>query len=80
MDTPVSAVWRYNNIKNLTSKTLIDALRDTIVAVGEDSLGFKGSKIGTHLICFGAAMQMFLGKCPIYTIMLIGFWSSNAFL
>jgi hypothetical protein len=25
-DTPVSAVWRYDNIKNLTSKILINAL------------------------------------------------------
>jgi hypothetical protein len=80
MDTPVSAIWRYNNIKNLTSKILIDALSKAIVAVGEDSLGFKARKIGTHLICSGAAMQMFLSKCPTYTIMLIGCWSSNAFL
>jgi hypothetical protein len=25
-------------------------------------------------------MAMYLGKCPLYTIMLIGRWSSNAFL
>ena len=75
MDTSVSVVWRYNNIKNLTSKILIDALRNAAATVGEDSLGFKASEIGRHLICSGAAMQMFL-----YTIILIGRWSSNAFL
>ncbi len=81
MDTLVSAIWRYDNIENLTSKILIDALCNAIVAVGEDSPGFKASsKIGTHLICSGAAMQVCLGECPIYTIMLIGCWSSNAFL
>jgi hypothetical protein len=80
MDTPVSAVWRYNNIKNLTSKILIDTLCNAVVAVGEDSLGFKASKIGTHLICSCAAMQMYLGECPVYTIVLIGCWSSDAFL
>ncbi len=79
VDTPVSAIWRYINIKNLTSK-FIDALCNAVVAVGEDSLGFKASKIGTHLICSGAAMQMFLGQCLIYTIMLIRLWSSNTFL
>ncbi len=68
------------NIKNITSKILIDALCNAVVAVREDSLGFKASKIGTHLICSGAAMQMYLGKCPVYTIMLIRCWSSNAFL
>jgi hypothetical protein len=75
MDTPVSAVWRYNNIENLTSKILIDTLHGAVVAVREDSLGFKASKNGTHLICSGAAMQMYLGECSINTIM-----SSNAFL
>eukprot|EP00957_Ditylum_brightwellii_P098518 7504945-Ditylum_brightwellii.AAC.1 len=25
-------------------------------------------------------MAMYLGKCPVYTIMMIGRWSSNAFL
>ncbi len=80
MDTSVSAIWRHNNIKNLRSKILIDALCDAVVAVGEDSLGFKARKIGTHSIRSGAAMQMFLSKCPIYTIMLIKHWSSKAFL
>ncbi len=25
-------------------------------------------------------MAMYLGKCPVYTVMLIGRWSSDAFL
>jgi hypothetical protein len=76
----VSAIWRYDNIDNLTSKILIDTVCNAVVAVGEDSLSFKASEIGTHSIRSGAAMQMYLGKCPIYTIMLIGRWSSNALL
>ena len=80
MDTPVSAVWRYDRIEHLTSQVLIDALRDAVVAVGEDSLGFKACEVGTHSIRSGAAMQMYLGECPVYTIMLIGRWSSDAFL
>jgi hypothetical protein len=80
MDTLVSSCWRYNNIKNLTSNILINTLCNAVVAAGEDSLGFKARKIGTHSICSGAAIQMYLGKCPDYTIMLIGCWSSNAFL
>ena len=80
IDTPVSAVWRYDRIEHLTSEELINALRDAVFAVGEDSLGFKASEVGTHSIRSGAAMQMYLGECPVYTIMLIGRWSSNAFL
>jgi hypothetical protein len=80
IDTLVSAIWRYNNIKNLTSNILIDAVCNAVVAVREDSLGFKASETSTHSIHSGAAMQMFLGKCLVYTIMLIGPCSSNAFL
>ncbi len=79
-DTPVSAVWRHDRIEHLTSQILVNALRDSVVAVGEDSLGFKASEVGTHSIRSGAVMQMYLGICPVYTIMLIGRWSSDAFL
>ena len=69
---PVSAVWRHDRIEHITSAMMIAALCDAIVAVGEASLGFKATKIGTHSIRSGAVMQMFLGECPVYTIMLIG--------
>ena len=49
-------------------------------AFGEAKLGFKTDDIGTHSIRSGAAMQMFLGECPVYVIMMIGRWSSDAFL
>ena len=37
-------------------------------------------EVGTHSIRSGAAMAMYLGECPVYTIMMIGRWSSDAFL
>jgi hypothetical protein len=43
MDTPVSVVWKYDIIEHVTSKILINALRDAVVAVEEDSLGSKAS-------------------------------------
>jgi hypothetical protein len=70
MYTSVSAVWKYNVIEHLTSKTLIDALCNADVAVGEGSLGFKARKIGTRSIRSGVEMQMYLYECPVYTIML----------
>ncbi len=33
-----------------------------------------------HSIRSGAAMAMYLGECPVFMIMLIGCWSSDAFL
>ncbi len=47
--------------------------------IGSARLGFKQSKIGTHSLCSWAAMEMYLAGVPMYTIMLIGRWSSKAF-
>jgi hypothetical protein len=79
-DTPVSAFWRYDSIDHITSKQITNALKDAVSAIGEDSLHIASNKIGTHSICSGAAMAMFLGKCPVFLIMMIGRWSSDAFL
>ena len=49
-------------------------------AIGEARLGFKKEAVGTHLIRLGAAMAMYLGECPVFMIMLIGRWTSDAFL
>ena len=79
-DTPVSAVWRNGRIQHLTSAEMVDSLRAAVTAIGEEKLGFKSSEIGTHSLRSGAAMAMFLDQVPVYTIMLIGRWSSEAFL
>lgn len=79
-DTSVSAVWRNDRIEYVASKELVNALRAAAVAVGEEKLGFAKEDIGTHSIRSGAAMSMFLGECPVYVIMMIGRWSSDAFL
>jgi hypothetical protein len=47
---------------------------------GSACLGFEPGKIGTHSLCLGAAMEIYLAGVPFYTIMLIGRWLSNAFL
>ncbi len=43
-------------------------------------LGITKNKIGTHSIRSETAMAICLRECRVYTIMLIGQWSSNAFL
>jgi hypothetical protein len=59
---------------------MIDALRDTASAIGEVKLGIKKEDIGMLLMRSGAAMAMYLRECPVFMIMLIGCWSSDAFL
>ena len=80
LDTPVSAVWRNDKIEHITSKEVVVALRMAAKAVGKDKLGFEPEELGTHSVRSGAAMQMFLGECQVYVIMMIGRWSSDAFL
>ncbi len=59
---------------------MINALRDAASAIGEVKLGIKKEDIGMHSMRSGAAMAMYLGECPVFMIMLIGHWSSGAFL
>jgi hypothetical protein len=55
-------------------------LKDSVRAIGEDVLNIKADEVGTHSLRSGAAMAMFLGGLPVYLIMLMGRWSSDAFL
>jgi hypothetical protein len=79
-DTPVSAVWRNNRIEHVKSKDVIDAINRAAEAIGWDRLGVKKGEFGTHSLRSGAAMAMYLDEIPIYSIMMIGRWSSDAWL
>ena len=59
---------------------MVAALRDAVRAIREDNLGFKSEQVGTHSQRSWSAMAMYLGECPVYTIIMIGKWSSHAFL
>ncbi len=59
---------------------MITLLRSACATIGSAHLGFDPSEIGTHSLHSGAAMEMYLAGVPVYTIMLMGRWSSNAFL
>jgi hypothetical protein len=78
--SPISTVNNHGIIEHVTSNHVINALQDAVGAIGEARLGFKKEAVGTHSIRSGAAMAMYLGKCPVFMIMLIGRWSSDAFL
>jgi hypothetical protein len=79
-DTPVSAVWSNGRLEHITSKMLVNALEAAVEAVGRDVINIQAGEIGTHSIRSGAVMAMYLGEVPVYTIMMLGRWSSDAFL
>jgi hypothetical protein len=51
-----------------------------VTKLGQSVLGFLAEEIGTHSNHSGGAMGMFLAGMPMYTIMLMGRRSSDAFM
>jgi hypothetical protein len=76
----VSTVVLSNKRQLITGVFLASMLQAAAKRLGEDVLGFPHTDIGTHSIRSGAAMAMYLAEVPVFTIMLIGRWSSDAFL
>lgn len=69
-----------SNFTKITPTEVLITLRSSVDCIGTDILGFSSKDIGTHSIRASLAMMMYLAKEPTYTIMLIGRWSSDAFL
>ena len=67
-------------LHQFTGKELLTRLRLATTSIGADTLGFSAAQIGLHSARSGAAMAMFLAGVPVFTIMLLGRWSSDAFL
>ena len=67
---------KYNKIHKITGSQLLRQLRLAAAAIGKDILGFSPNDLGLHSARCGAAMAMCLAGVPVYTIMLLGHWSS----
>lgn len=63
-----------------TGKEFLHCIRLVADTKGEDELGFSSDQLGLHSARSGAAMAMCLAGVPVFTIMLLGRWSSDAFL
>ena len=63
---------KYNKIHKITGSQLLRQLRLAAAAIGKDILEFSPNDLAR---C-GAAMAMCLAGVPVYTIMLLGHWSS----
>jgi len=80
LDKLMYTVWRNGRMEHITSKTILQYLQSACSSYGSACLGFEPHKVGTHSLRSGAAMEMYLGEIPVYTIMLIGSWLSDTFL
>ena len=80
-ETPVNTYLKKDgSFHYFTGSTLLARLRRTAQSLGPDILGFHHKQIGLHSAQSGAAMAMYLSAVPVFTIMLLGRWSSDAFL
>jgi hypothetical protein len=76
----VSTVLTNDKRRLVTAAFLATQLQAAAKRIGPDVLGFSHLDVGTHSIRSGGAMAMYLAGVPVFTIMLIGRWSSDAFL
>jgi hypothetical protein len=65
--------------RDFDSATALRMLRGFISSVDFKGLGLDPKRIGLHCLRLLAVMAMYLNGVPVYTIMLLGCWSSDAF-
>jgi hypothetical protein len=69
-----------NKILHIRGSDLLKRLRQAAAAIGKHKLGFTPDMIGLHFAHSGAAITMYSAGVPVFTIMLLGRRSSDAFL
>ena len=76
-------IYVYQNssgtLMDLTADSCRTHLRNFIKTV-DKGWGLDPKDVGLHSFRTSSAMAMYLNKIPVYTIMLLGRWSSDAFL
>ena len=79
--TQVNTVHLLSKETLITSTELLNYMRSTCTAAGDKhTFGYAAHEIGTKSLRSGAAMGLFLMNHPVHKIMILGRWSSDAFL
>jgi hypothetical protein len=76
----INTVIHRGKLSTIPSTMILQRIRSAVKYLGKDKLGFTEDDVGTHSNRSGGAMGMFLAGTPVYTIMLLGRWSSDAFM
>ena len=82
---PTWPIYTYYDFKkqrfsDIRSYEILDDIRAAVTAIGPDVLGFTANEVGTHSNRGAFAMMMYLAGVPVFTIMKMGRWLSDAFL
>ena len=79
-DLPINYVEFEGKGFTILSSMILLKIHRAVSLLGQELLGFSANEVGTHSNRSGGAMGMFLAGTPVYTIMLMGRWSSDAFM
>jgi hypothetical protein len=79
-DLQINIVMKNGKLTTIPSSMILTRIRSAVRAIGKEKLGFTDRDVGTHSNRLGGAMGMYLVGTPVYTIMLLGCWSFNAFM
>jgi hypothetical protein len=79
-DTPINYVEFDGKGFTIPSSLILQKIRQAVTTLGQSVLGFSAKEVGTHSNYSGGTMGMFLSGTPVYTIMLMGRWSSDSFM
>ncbi|KAI2512067.1 hypothetical protein MHU86_2355 [Fragilaria crotonensis] len=80
-ETQINATRLSTKNTHITSDLLRSHMRTTCTLLGGAKVfGFEAKDIGTKSLRSGAAMSLFLMNHPVHKIMILGRWSSDAFL
>ena len=82
---PEWPVYTYFNhetglFSDIFSHEILSDIRSAVDGIRYQVLGFTSDQVGTHSNRGGFAMMMYLSGIPIFTIMKLGRWLSDAFL
>jgi len=79
-DTQINIVKSGDKLFAIPSSIFLQQIWFIVDKLGKEKLGFSSADVGTHSNRSGGAMGMFLAGTPVYTVMLMGRWSLDAFM
>jgi len=79
-DTQINFIKIGTMSYTIPSSVILMKIRAAVKILGHEILGFHPNEVGTHSNRSGGAMGMFLAGTPVYTIILMGRCSSDAFM
>jgi len=65
---------------HITSHQIVQAVQRAALSTGAFAQGFETAKIGSHSLCAGGTMALYLQQYEATTIQKLGRWTSQVFL